>query len=103
MSYESIVSTGIPEHPQVAVVVYFSMETFCKDKEKKQPHKQVLNSSKEKWDHSFGKTLLDPNYSGHQDRHDNNAQFKQEKDNRKVEMVQDENVPTTLNITFFNY
>ena len=73
------------------------------DARKKQPHKQVLNSSKEKWDHSFGKTLLHPNYSGHQDRHNTNAQFKQEKDNRNVEMVQDENVPTTLNITFFNY
>ena len=77
MSYESIVSTGIPEHPQVAAVGDFSMKKFCKDDKKrwklvtedniirmfandinflmerddarkKQPHKQVLNSSKEK-------------------------------------------------------
>ena len=54
------------------------------DARKKQTHKQVLNSSKGKWDHNFGKTLLDPNYSGHQDLHDTNAQFKQEKDNRNV-------------------
>ena len=70
------------------------------DARKKQPHKQVLNSTKQKWDHSFGKTLLDPNDSGHQDQHYTNAQFKQEKDNRNVEMVQDESAPTTLNITF---
>ena len=134
--YNSIVSTGIVECPQVAVGQFLmqkfgehpeefgqndievkrwklvtdnnTIEMFANDiislierddARKKQLHNEALNSSKEKWDVSYGKTLLDPNDNGHQIQPDNNAQFYQEEDSRNVKVAQDELHVTTIPIT----